>query len=204
MAVPLAAVTLVPTHNAITTAAPMQPVERPAVVSTAEHGPPAAALAGATLPQARTPEAALVSAPAAAAVPHGDQSDQAHLPSISTDYRSAMAEAGFPGLSTDDLNDARAAGVSPEYARAMRATGMRLGIEDVIDARATNLSPAYISGLRRLEFDGAGGSRVFDARTAQRPEIDEDGPRECGTGRRHGHALFGLRIGVRTDPRIAW
>ena len=155
MAVPLAAVTLVPTHNAITTAAPMQPVERPAVVSTAEHGPPAAALAGATLPQARTPEAALVSAPAAAAVPHGDQSDQAHLPSISTDYRSAMAEAGFPGLSTDDLNDARAAGVSPEYARAMRATGMRLGIEDVIDARATNLSPAYISGLRRLGVNGS-------------------------------------------------
>ena len=69
-------------------------------------------------------------------------------------YQRAMAQAGFPNLSTDQLAGARAVGVTPQYARDMRATGMRLSLEDVVEARAMGLSPSYVAAMRGFGING--------------------------------------------------
>ena len=73
---------------------------------------------------------------------------------ISVEYQRAMAQAGFPNLSSDQLAEARAGGVSPDYARDMRATGMRLSLDDVIEARNMGLSAAYIAAMRGVGIKG--------------------------------------------------
>ena len=84
----------------------------------------------------------------------GDEADNMRALGIDNDYRRGMAEAGFPNLSSDDLAEARAGGVSPQYARDMRATGMRLSLDDIIEARNMGLSPAYIAAMRGLGIKG--------------------------------------------------
>jgi beta-lactamase regulating signal transducer with metallopeptidase domain len=84
----------------------------------------------------------------------GDAVDTMRAAGISEQYRHAMAQAGFPDLSFDQLAEARGVGVSPEFARAMRATGMSLTIDDVVEARAMGLSPEYIGAMRRLGING--------------------------------------------------
>ena len=78
-----------------------------------------------------------------------------HAVGATADYQRAMAEAGFPSRSTEDLTGARAVGVTPEYVRAMLATGLRASAEDLIGARTTGLDPAYVAAMRQL---GIGGS----------------------------------------------
>jgi beta-lactamase regulating signal transducer with metallopeptidase domain len=74
---------------------------------------------------------------------------------ISDDYRRGMADAGFPGATLDELSSARAVGVTPAYARAMRETGLAEDWDDVIHARAMGADPAYITALRRLGIRGS-------------------------------------------------
>lgn len=165
MAVPLAAVTFVPTHTALATMQAPAAGKRPTSgVSTAES-PQVATSSGATrlTPIVAAPNAA--GSPSATTPPtiatgqdqgpgasrpsdDGNDADDMRALSISSDYRRGMAEAGFPNLSSDDLAEARAGGVSPEYARDMRATGMPLTLDDMIEARNMGLSAAYIAAMR--------------------------------------------------------
>jgi beta-lactamase regulating signal transducer with metallopeptidase domain len=168
MAVPLAAVTFVPGHSALATIQTPQSEKR--LVAGALTGG-AATKGGATRPAitSAAPNAvgtALGSAPVTIAAGQGqeaqtsrqsddgDEADNMRVLGISSDYRRGMAEAGFPNLSSDDLAGARAGGVSPEYARDMRATGMRLSLDDVIEARNMGLSPAYIAAMRGFGIKG--------------------------------------------------
>ena len=168
MAVPLAAVTFVPGHSALAT------------IQAPQAGKPVAAIPSSTTPR-RDSTASVVnagarpadngpaglpvtSAPGAPAPGQdqgtsrpsddGDDADTMRVLGISADYQRAMAQAGFPNLSGDQLAEARAGGVSPEYARDMRATGMRLSLDDVIEARNMGLSAAYIAAMRGFGIKG--------------------------------------------------
>jgi len=162
MAVPLAAVTFVPGHSAFATIQTPQSEKRPVAGALTDD---AATKGGATRLAITSPAPTDVTA-TSGSVPvtiaagqgqeaqtsrqsdDGDEADNMRVLGISNDYRRAMAEAGFPNLSSDDLAGARAGGVSPEYARDMRATGMRLSLDDVIEARNMGLSAAYIAAMR--------------------------------------------------------
>jgi beta-lactamase regulating signal transducer with metallopeptidase domain len=168
MAVPLAAVTFVPSHTALATMqAPAAGKRLASGVSTA--GSPQVATSGSATrltPVVAAPNAAGL--PSATTIAEGqdqasgasrqsndsDDSDDMRALGISSDYRRGLAEAGFPNLSSDDLAEARAGGVSPEYARDMRATGMPLTLDDVIEARNMGLSASYIAAMRRFGIKG--------------------------------------------------
>jgi beta-lactamase regulating signal transducer with metallopeptidase domain len=164
MAVPLAAVTFVPGHSALATIQPSPAEKRLAAISSSNTSrrDSTAPVANAA---ARPVDDGPTGLPAAAAPvtvstgqdqgtgtsrpsDDGDEADNLHVLGISAQYQRAMAQAGFPNLSSDDLAEARAGGVSPEYARDMRATGMPLTLDDVIEARNMGLSAAYIATMR--------------------------------------------------------
>ncbi|WP_204326449.1 hypothetical protein, partial [Stenotrophomonas maltophilia] len=73
------------------------------------------------------------------------------------EYIEAMRRAA-PQLGPISLSDAtsmRAVGVTPEFAAAMMATGLRIrSFEDLISARATGVNPAYIRSLVASGFRG--------------------------------------------------
>jgi beta-lactamase regulating signal transducer with metallopeptidase domain len=171
MAVPLAAVTFVPSHTALATMqAPAAGKRLASGVSTA--GSPQVATSGsATRLTPVVAEANATGSPSTVTPPtiatgqdqgpvasrpsdDGDDADDLRTLGISSDYRRGLAEAGFPNLSSDDLAEARAGGVSPQYARDMRATGMSLTLDDVIEARNMGLSASYIAAMRGFGIKG--------------------------------------------------
>jgi beta-lactamase regulating signal transducer with metallopeptidase domain len=174
MAVPLAAVTFVPGHNALATiqttpagqhpaAIPSSPVpRRDSIASVANAGARAADPGPAGLPATAAPVAITTGQDQGTSLgtatsrqsDSGDEADNMRVLGISADYQRGMAQAGFPNLSSDQLAEARAGGVSPDYARDMRATGMRLSLDDVIEARNMGLSAAYIAAMRGVGIKG--------------------------------------------------
>ncbi len=170
MAVPLAAVTFVPSHTALATihtqsgqplgaGTPTEGASRVATKTGATRSTTVAVApnpASSTLGSAPVPIAAWQGQQAQTSrqSDNGDDAAEMRVLGISSDYRRGMAEAGFPNLSSDELAEARAGGVSPEYARDMRATGMRLSLDDVIEARNMGLSAAYIAAMRRFGIKG--------------------------------------------------
>ena len=162
MAVPLAAVTIVPSRTALATvqsasgpAARATPVERRHVA----HQPRLALTANdMARPTQVTQKAGATSrriaqAPAISADKPDDDIALDGM-GVTDTYRRGMAEAGFRNLSMSQLDQARAVDVTLAYARAMRATGMPLGIQDLIDARAMGLDPAYVAAMRRYGING--------------------------------------------------
>jgi beta-lactamase regulating signal transducer with metallopeptidase domain len=170
MAVPLAAVTFVPSHTALATIQAPHGVQRPAGgmsagglsarTTGAAVQPTTAAVApnAAGVTSAPTPLTITAGQDQPAGTPNrsddGDEGDVQRALGISSEYRRGMAEAGFPNLSSDQLAEARAGGVSPEYARDMRATGMRLSLDDLVEARNMGLSAAYIAAMRGFGIKG--------------------------------------------------
>jgi len=166
MAVPLAAVTFVPGHSALATIQTSPAGPRPAAALSSgairRDSPASVVNAGsrsanvpAGLPSTAAPVAAVTGQDQAPGKSDdGDEADDMRVLGISAEYQRAMAQAGFPNLSSDDLAEARAGGVSPEYARDMRATGMRLSLDDVIEARNMGLSAAYIAAMRGFGIKG--------------------------------------------------
>lgn len=170
MAVPLAAVTFVPGHNALAK------VEAPQGGQRSAANMPTGGLVATTSGTAARPTtlAAVPNAGGATAAPtslttavgqdqsagtldrsdDGDEGDVQRALGISGEYRRGMAEAGFPNLSNDQLAEARAGGVSPQYARDMRATGMPLTLDDLVEARNMGLSAAYIAAMRGFGIKG--------------------------------------------------
>ncbi len=171
MAVPLAAVTFVPSHTALATMQPPAVGRHPTSGVSTDGSPGVAASGGATRATVIAPASNAAGSPSAqtpvtiaagrdqgpgATRQSDDGGDDAEMRvlGISVDYRRGMADAGFPNLSSDDLAEARAGGVSPEYARDMRAAGMRLSLDDVIEARNMGLSAAYIAAMRGFGIKG--------------------------------------------------
>lgn len=170
MAVPLAAVTFVPGHNALATIQAPQGGPHPAAdmsaggLATTTSGTAARPTTAASVPNAAGANAAPRPLAIAAGQDqsagtldrsdNGDEGDVQRALGISTEYRRGMAEAGFPNLSSDQLAEARAGGVSPQYARDMRATGMSLSLDDLVEARNMGLSAAYIAAMRGFGIKG--------------------------------------------------
>lgn len=176
MAVPLAAVTFVPSRAALATIETPDAGKRLGGTASSDGAQPSTTAANASRPTMPVPGVdAAGSVPANAqspaalaggqALPPGaqpqsddggsDDGDDLGALDVSAQYRRAMAEAGFPGLTAGQLAEARGGGVSPQYARDMRATGMRLSIEDLIEARGMGLSASYIAAMRRFGINGS-------------------------------------------------
>jgi beta-lactamase regulating signal transducer with metallopeptidase domain len=163
MAVPLAAVTLVPARTTLATA---QPAEAQHIAPRPTVAQPSRVMLAANEP-ARPTRAAARKAQATSDPADDGQSDEEQadaadkadgfhfvMRDADEDYQRAMAAAGFPNLSIGQLSEARAVDVTPDFARAMRATGMTLSLQDLVEARAMGIDPSYITAMRRYGING--------------------------------------------------
>jgi hypothetical protein len=76
---------------------------------------------------------------------------------VTSAFARDLAAAGFNNLDANGLAEARAVGLSGDYARAMRRAGVPLDFENYIQLRAIGVSPAYVLSMRKS------GSSAIDA-----------------------------------------
>ena len=168
MAVPLAAVTLVPARSTLATAQPAEARHaawRPIAAVPSQATPAANETARPTRAPVRKAQAAsgqVDDDQANEGQANEEQADATDKPDgfhfallgFDDDYRRQMADAGFANVSAGQLSEARAVDVTPAYARAMRATGMSLSLQDLVESRAMGIDPSYIAAMRRYGING--------------------------------------------------
>ena len=160
MAVPLAAVTLVPGRTVLATVQTARATPR-AAPHLAVARQPAPVLAASDTPHQTSIARKSHAAPDRIDLDPTDAADEPNdgfpftAAGVSDEYRREMARAGFPNLSAGQLAQAHAVGVTPDYARAMHATGMSLSIQDLVEARAMGLDPSYVAAMHRYGINGA-------------------------------------------------
>jgi bla regulator protein blaR1 len=159
MAVPLAAVTFVPGRTVLATVQTSGATPRTAARLAMVRQSPILAVSDTPDP---APNARKTNAPSHTIdLDATDAGDEANgdfpfdsAAGVNGQYRREMAKAGFPNLSTSQLAQAHAVDVTLDYARAMHAAGMSLGIQDLVEARAMGLDPSYIAAMRRHGING--------------------------------------------------
>jgi len=61
----------------------------------------------------------------------------------------ALRAAGVPALSVDEATTAKAVGITPEFAAAMRRAFPNASFDDIVSARAVGIDPAEAGAMRR-------------------------------------------------------
>lgn len=74
---------------------------------------------------------------------------------ITPAYKRAMADAGFPDLTIEQLTGTHSVGISPDDARALLKVGMPVDYDDLMGARVLGLEPGYITAMRDLGITGS-------------------------------------------------
>jgi beta-lactamase regulating signal transducer with metallopeptidase domain len=93
------------------------------------------------------------SAPTAAPVPPAkpaksvseDEQIAPQPPSSSGSYIEGIQAAGLKNLTVDELIQLKIQGVTPQYIRDMRATGLNPSVRELISMRAVGVTPEYVS-----------------------------------------------------------
>jgi bla regulator protein blaR1 len=148
MAVPLAAITIVPSHTGLAAgkdSSEVVPLDRPR----APHPSRPTPVAGKANTASRR-----FDSESAASVDNPEDGITLVGSRFRDVYGREMAEAGFPNLSLGQLNQARALDLTPAYAHAMRATGMELSFDLLVQARASGLNPSYVAAMRGFGVNG--------------------------------------------------
>ena len=146
VASPVSVVAVMPAPTPVVAPAPVTapaPVVAPTPAVHATPATPAAAPAPVSPPAPAAPAAPKAKpappAPAAPAAPRAS-------------YIQEMKNAGFDNLDVDNLISLKIHGVTPEFIRAMRDTGLEPDIEDVIGMAVQGVTPEYVREVRSLGF----------------------------------------------------
>ena len=125
------------------------------VFAAAPAAPPAPAAAPAAPAPRKAPGPALPAAPAAPAkaarpaAPAAPATPGARAGSFIEDMKSA----GYDGLDVDELVAMKVHGITPEYIRGMRATGLDPGIHEIIGMKVQGITPEYVKQVRDMGFE---------------------------------------------------
>jgi beta-lactamase regulating signal transducer with metallopeptidase domain len=129
------------------------PAPAPAVAATpAVHAAPAtpAAAPAPVSPPAPAAPTGRVKAPAPPAPARPARPERPASPRVS--YVQDMKDAGFDNLDVDSLIALKVHGVTPEFIRAMRDTGLEPDLDDVIGMAVQGVTPEYVREVRSLGF----------------------------------------------------
>ena len=69
---------------------------------------------------------------------------------VTPEYVHEVADAGFANFRAHDLEAARAVGLSTDYMRAIRATGVHASLEDLIELKALGVRPDELARVRAV------------------------------------------------------
>jgi beta-lactamase regulating signal transducer with metallopeptidase domain len=76
---------------------------------------------------------------------------------VTPEFARSLAAAGFPSIGADQLMEARSIGLTGDYVRAMRASGIQGVLDDFIELRAVGVDPEFAARVK------ASGMKVKDA-----------------------------------------
>jgi hypothetical protein len=88
------------------------------------------------------------------------------LLNVTLAYADGLAAAGYTPMTVAQLADLKTAGVTPEYARAIRAEIHNAGPSDAITLRELAVSPAYVGALRSAGAPIASAQDVMSLKEA--------------------------------------
>ena len=118
-----------------------EPAARPAL-------PPAPAAPAAKPRTAAAPRPARPAQPAQPAQPAA--SPAAAPPARGPSFIDQMKSVGLENLEVDDLVSLKVQGVTPEYIKAMRATGLNPDVEQIVSMKVQDVTPEYVKAMRDL------------------------------------------------------
>jgi hypothetical protein len=136
---------------------PMDPPDPPALPDVPEPGPLPAPAAPAAVPMAPAAPETPMEPPAAPVAevsqtppppPTPPPAPPAPADVDHSSYIDGMSAAGMTNLSVDDLIAMKIQGVTPEYVRDMRATGMNFSRSQLIGMKIQGVTPEYVRRIR--------------------------------------------------------
>jgi hypothetical protein len=135
---------------------PMDPPDPPAPPDVPEPYPQPAPAAPAAVPSApaapetpiEPPAAPVAEAPQPPTSPAMPPPAPPAPPADHSSYIDGMAAAGMTNLSVDDLIAMKIQGVTPDYVREMRATGLNLSRSQLIAMKIQGVTPDYVRRVR--------------------------------------------------------
>ena len=72
---------------------------------------------------------------------------------VTPEFARDWANSGFRNVTSDQLTEARAVGLSGSYVREMIGAGVRGSFDDYVQLRVVGVSPGYVQRLRKSGFD---------------------------------------------------
>ncbi len=133
------------------TAALVEQVDIPVEVAQVEPAPaaqpaakPRAAAAAKPAKPARPAKAAQPALPADPAAPPA--------PPRGASFIDQMKSVGLENLDVDDLVALKLQGVTPEYIKAMRATGLNPDVDQIVSMKVQDVTPEYVAQIRAMGF----------------------------------------------------
>jgi beta-lactamase regulating signal transducer with metallopeptidase domain len=130
-----------------------------------------------------TPEYIAAMRAAAPRLARLDTSDFAGLRTlgVTPEYAHGLVTAGFPGITADELMEARAVGLSGDYVRVMRSAGVQGDLDEFVQLRAVGIDPAFAmrakaAGIRIREADDLVELRALGASASPRPPAPPKAP----------------------------
>jgi len=136
---------------AVETDTPIQVVQSGPAPAAQPAPRPAAPAAPATKPRAAAaPKPAKPARPANPALP----ADPAAPPAAprGASFIDQMKSVGLENLDVDDLVALKVQGVTPEYIKGMRATGLNPDVEQIVSMKVQDVTPEYVAQIRTMGF----------------------------------------------------
>jgi beta-lactamase regulating signal transducer with metallopeptidase domain len=109
-------------------------------------------------------------------------------------YSQAIAAAGYPQLSVDQLIEFKMQGITPEYIRELRAAGFQPSAKEIVAMKIMGVTPDYAA---RMKAAGYPGLSIDDLIAARSQGIDPETAKELnalGFGHLSIHQLISARI----------
>lgn len=172
-------------------APPAVPAPYPASQPTAPDPPPA--------PDPPTAPEAAIAQDRPGPAPQAPQPPIPPSPPEHSSYIDAMTAAGYPNLSVDDLIAFKIQGITPEYLRDMRATGLSLSRSQLIAMKIQGVTPDYVRHIRDTWKDVTAHD-LIEMRIQGVDPSDVNQFRQLGMGDMSVHTLIEMKIqGVTPD-----
>jgi beta-lactamase regulating signal transducer with metallopeptidase domain len=78
----------------------------------------------------------------------------------SESYIGSLDSLGYKDLSADDIIALKVQGITPQYIRDMKATGLKPTLSDLVAMKVQGITPAYVSEMRAKGFQPSAGELV--------------------------------------------
>jgi beta-lactamase regulating signal transducer with metallopeptidase domain len=129
-----------------------------------------------------------------ALAPAQQQPSQKTQPEQTGSYSQAIAAAGYPNLSVDQLIEFKMQGITPDYIRRLRAAGFQPSAKEIVAMKIMGVTPEYAAQMKAAGYPDLA---IRDLIAARAQGIDPEAAKKLnalGFGHLSIHQLISARI----------